>query len=274
MLPYFRKYAVALYVFSLVVPFVFIMAWSSFVGWDVVKTLPGLFSAFGLYVASFFVLKHVMNRRADAAAERLVSLYNDECNPQTFLVQAKSVAHAIGTPRTEMGSWFLSFYALALTDEGYLSEAAQIGERMRTGICAASNPQAKMVLLVNIEPVVARLLGVSAALATVDQAEGLLRDCPEGVNSAQANFLAWERGVLEAKLSENDNALLEKYAQVRKNPNYPRRMRVLAAFSEAKICRTRNNTAEERGCLFFVVEQGNGLPEVDVARMRLAELTS
>ena len=123
-----------------------------------------------------------------------------------------------------------------------------------------------------MEPVVQRLLGERPALGAVEEAERLL----EGDASAEAvqrrKFLAWERGVLEARLSGDDGLLASKLAHVRETDGYPLRMRVLAAADEAAACRRQGDGARERECLRFVVGHGERLPAVPAARARLAEL--
>ena len=255
MLRYFKKYVWAAYALSVLIPAASLAAFSVVMGGNVVKTLPGLFSSLMLFFACLYVMPRLMGQLADRKAEQLVSLYNDGCDPDAFRAQAAAPARAIGEPYTEAGSWFLSFYALALADGG---QAEGEGERA--------------ALLVNMEPVVQRLLGERPALGAVEEAERLL----EGDASAEAvqrrKFLAWERGVLEARLSGDDGLLASKLAHVRETDGYPLRMRVLAAADEAAACRRQGDGARERECLRFVVEHGNRLPAVPAARARLAEL--
>ena len=123
-----------------------------------------------------------------------------------------------------------------------------------------------------MEPVVQRLLGARPALGAVEEAERLLEGDSSPETSQRRNFLAWERGVLEARLSGDDGVLAPKLAHVRETDGYPLRMRVLAAADEAAVRRRQGDGARERECLRFVVENGNRLPAVPEARARLAEL--
>ena len=155
---------------------------------------------------------------------------------------------------------------LALADGGQVEEAARIGEGLSASAAQAEGEGERAALLVNMEPVVQRLLGERPALGAVEEAERLL----EGDASAEAvqrrKFLAWERGVLEARLSGDDGLLASKLAHVRETDGYPLRMRVLAAADEAAACRRQGDGARERECLRFVVGHGERLPAVTGAR--------
>ncbi|RDB62290.1 hypothetical protein C1878_08165 [Gordonibacter sp. 28C] len=272
MLPYFKKYLFAAYALSVLIPVASLAAFSVVMGGNVVKTLPGLFSSLMLFVACLYAMPRIMGQMADRKADALVSLYNDACDPPAFLEQAEKPAGAVKTPYTEAGSWFLSFYALALADEDRAEEAARIGESMRLSAVQAQDPKVRAALLVNMEPVVLRLLGAQAALGAVEEAERLLAGAQDAESAQRRNFLAWERGVLEARLAGDDGALAEKLAHVRPQAAYPLRMRVLAAADEAAVHRRRGDVAQERECLRFVAEHGNRLPAVAAAQERLAEL--
>lgn len=277
MLPYFRKYVYLAYALSVLIPVVSLAAFSVVMGGNVVKTLPGLFSSLMLFFACLYVMPRIMGKVADKQAVRLVSLYNDACDPVAFVEQAAPVARAIETPYREQGSWFLSFYALALLDVDRDEEAARIGEKMSTSAASAPEPGARAATLVNLEPLVARLFGPEAALGVVDEAVRLLQGAAatggaDAESAARLNFLAWERSVLEAERAGDDDALLEKRAHVRENAGYPLRMRVLAAAAEADLRQRMGDAARERACLQFVVEHGNRLPAVTVAQVRLAAL--
>ena len=272
MLRYFKKYVWAAYALSVLIPAASLAAFSLVMGGNGVKTLPGLFSSLMLFFACLYVMPRLMGQLADRKAEQLVSLYNDGCDPDAFRAQAAAPARAIGEPYTEAGSWFLSFYALALADGGQVEEAARIGEGLRASAAQAQDERERAALLVNMEPVVQRLLGARPALGAVEEAERLLEGDSSAETSQRRNFLAWERGVLEARLSGDDGVLAPKLAHVRETDGYPLRMRVLAAADEAAVRRRQGDGARERECLRFVVENGNRLPAVPEARARLAEL--
>ena len=179
MLRYFKKYVWAAYALSVLIPAASLAAFSVVMGGNVVKTLPGLFSSLMLFFACLYVMPRLMGQLADRKAEQLVSLYNDGCDPDAFRAQAAAPARAIGEPYTEAGSWFLSFYALALADGGQVEEAARIGEGLSASAAQAEGEGERAALLVNMEPVVQRLLGERPALGAVEEAERLLERLQE-----------------------------------------------------------------------------------------------
>lgn len=272
MLPYFKKYLIAAYALSVLIPVASLAAFSVVMGGNVVKTLPGLFSSLMLFVACLYALPRIMGQQADRKADAIVSLYNDACDPPAFLEQAAVPAGAVKAPYTEAGSWFLSFYALALADEGRAEEAARIGENMRASAAQTQDPKVRAALFVNMEPVVLRLLGAQVALGVVEEAERLLAGAMDEESAQRRNFLAWERSVLGARLDGDDDVLAEKFEHVRSQAAYPLRMRVLAAADEAEVRRRQGDAARERECLRFVAEHGNRLPAAAAAQARLTEL--
>ena len=271
MLSFFRKYVIITYVLAISTPLLIMSIWSMATNTNVIKTVPGLFASLTLFIVCFFLFTKIMGRRADAKASEIVAVYNEACDPHTFIEQVGPVVREIGFPYSEQGTWLLSFYALALADRGRHAEAAQIGEYMRQSVPSARTLDAKIALLVNLEPVALRLLGVPAALEIVIEAQNMITQT-KGDHTDRLNFLSWEQGLLEARQMNDSSALIEKYYHVRRQATYPLRMRVLAAFDEAQIHRNRHDESMEKECLLFVVEKGNKLPCVEEARSRLSAL--
>lgn len=272
MLIYFKKYIFAAYALAFAVPIILMVTWSVIAGENVVKTTPGLFTSLALFGVCLLGMMSAMGRRADKKAEQLVSLYNDACDPPAFVAQAETVARNAKAPYNESGSWFMSFYTLALADVGRLDEAARIGDAMRLSAADAKTPQSKAAMLINIEPVIKRLFGPEMALAAVQEAEHLL-EVPVGTpQDDRLKFLSWEHDILNAMITHDKATLCEKYLHVRTTPGYPLRMRVLAAFDEAVLHRECSEISQETECLLFVVEHGGALPAVKAANTRLEEL--
>lgn len=271
MLPYFKGYKMAVYVVAAIAPFVVLYAWSALAGRNMFSTLEGMVALVVVFFACLLGLSRVLGNKADQKADALVSLYNDACDPPAFLEQGEPLAQVIEPPYTEAGSWFLSFYALALDDVGRTSEAAAIGTAMVEGAKHAPNPVVRAGLLVNMEPVVVRLFGPEAALGVIDEAEAALTQAGAQLDDRE-NFLSWERAILQARRDGNDEELLGRFSQIYMSASYLPRMRVQAAEEVAAILRRRGDAAGERAALTFVVEHGNRLPAVRAARERLAEL--
>lgn len=272
MLPYFRNYAFVAYVLGVAVPVGLITASSWVFGFYVVYTLPGLIAAIVLLAACLLASKRIVTRMADRKADEYLSLYNDGCDPQAFLDAARNVAAAIRPPYEENGSWFLSFYALALDDAGQREEAARIGQAMLSSAQMARDPQQRAGLLVNIEPLIERLFGVDAALEVIAQAEEAVTASDSPDDGPRRDFLRSERALMEAIRNGDAATLTARFSAVRTNAAYPMRVRVSDALMEASVHKSRGDAAAERACLEFVVANGNKLPAVGLAQERLAAL--
>lgn len=272
MLPYFRNYAFIAYILGVATPVILVTALSWIFGFYIVSTLPGLLAAIILMAVSLLTAKKVVTAKADRKADEMISLYNDACDPAAFVEAARGVAREIRPPYDGTGSWFLSFYALALDDLGQRGDAARIGQAMLSSAQMATDPQTKVAILVNIEPLVQRLFGVTQALEVVDQAQEALAGSGDPDDASRMNFLDWERGILEAIRDGDDETLVQRFSSIRASASYPMRIRVSDALLEASVHKSRGDSAAERDCLLFVIQNGNRLPAVKLANERLAEL--
>lgn len=271
MLPYVKNYALIAYILSIVVPIGLITAASWLTGFYLPSSIPGIIVSVALLAACLLAAKNISNRLANAKVEQMLSLYNDACDPQAFVVAGRDVAARIQPPYEENGSWFLSFYALALDDAGQREEAVRIGQAMLSSAQRTVDPQMKVSLLVNIEPLVQRLFGANQALEVVEAAFAAISE--SGVPMPeQTSFLEWERGTLQAVRDGKDDVLVSRFSSVRVNPTSPMRLRVSDALLEAALHKARGEAADERTCLEFVVANGNKLPAVALAKERLAAL--
>ena len=108
----------------------------------------------------------------------------------------------------------------------------------------ATDPQTKVAILVNIEPLVQRLFGVVQALEVVDQAQAVLAGSTDPDDVSRMNFLNWERGILEAIRDGDDEALVQRFSAIRGNDGYPMRVRVSDALLEASVHKSRGNAAD------------------------------
>ena len=272
MLPYFRSYALVAYILGVSVPVLLVTAISWAFGFYIVSTLPGMLAAIILFIACLLSAKKIVTRICDDKAQKMISLYNDSCDPEAFLQAGGQVAKEIRPPYEENGAWFLSYYALALDDTGQRDEAARIGQAMLSSVQLANDPSQKLGMLISLEPLVQQLFGAQSALELIDQAEELLSNSVSADDEDRRKFLTWERGVLEAVRDGDDAALITRFSTIRNTPSYPLRVRVNDAVLEASIHKARRDTLRERECLQFAANYGNKLPSAALARTRLAEL--
>ncbi|MEE0844797.1 MAG: hypothetical protein U0L71_01220 [Eggerthellaceae bacterium] len=272
MLPYFRNYAFVGYVLGMAVPVLLVTAISWVTGFYIVYTLPGLIAAILLLIIGLLTAKKIVTGLADKKAAVMISLYNDGCDPQAFVDASQKVVREIRPPYDESGSWFLSFYALALDDLGRRDEAARIGQTMLSSAQMAQDPQVKAGLLVNIEPLVQRLFGAEQALEVVQNAQMALAGAADADSQSRLSFLKWEQGILEAILDGDGETLITRFSGIRTSLNYPLRIRVSYAILEASLHKARGESDRERECLEFVMQNGGKLPAVQLASRRLQEL--
>lgn len=272
MLPYFRNYAFIAYILGVAVPVLLVTGLSWLFGFYIVSTLPGLLAAIIMLICGLLLAKKVVINLTDKKADEMLSLYNDSCDPRAFVDAAKNVAAEIRPPYDEVGSWFLSYYALALDDLGHRDEAVKIGQGMLSSAQRAVEPQTKAALMVNIEPLVERLFGADQALEVVMQAQQAIAGSTDPDDVNRLSFLSWEQGVLEAVRNGDSQTLVQRFSGVRNSSSYPMRIRVSYALLEASVHKSLNEIDKERECLSFVVANGNKLPAVGLAQERLNAL--
>lgn len=272
MLPYFRNYVLVAYILAIVVPVGLVTVLSWILGFYLVSTVPGLIFAIVAVIASLLIAKKVVTKLVDRKSDKLISLYNDDCDPAAFLEKARPIVENIRSPYDEAGSWFLSYYALALDDIGKQDEATHIVRAMLSDARAAANPSLKAAILVNIEPLVFHLFGAKRALEVVEEAQEILSEFSNEDSESRLSFLEWEHSVLLALYDNDNESLVRKLKTIRYTNTYPLRMRVNDALLESSAHKAQGDLAQERECLEFIVEKGNKLSAVELAKSRLAEL--
>lgn len=271
MLPYVKNYAFVAYVLGIVVPIGFITVLSWVTGFYLPTTIPGVIASVALLAVCLLSAKRIATKMADAHAERVLSLYNDACDPQAFVEQGRAIAERIRPPYEENGSWFLSFYALALDDVGRRDEAVKIGQTMLSSARRAEDSAQKISILVNMEPLISRLFGTQQTLDVIHEALSAAQGSGQA-DPGQISFLQWEKGMLEAVRDGDHETLAQRFSTVRNSAGAPMRMRVSDALLEASVRKARGERDLERECLDFVVRNGNKLPAVKLAQERLAAL--
>ena len=272
MLPYFRKYLALAFAGAALVPTVVTGVWFLLTGVNAQATLPGLIATLVLFFGSAVWLLNYFNRRAEADVDRLISLYNDGCDPVAFVNQIAPIAGRVGSPNTEQGAWLLSYYALALADTAKVQAASQIAGALRRTAAVTEDKGLAASILVDVEPVVLKTSGVFEALDVVATGEQLLDaiDAPE--DDGKRVFLATQRQLLDSLAADDQQELIACYRRTWENDASPLRVRVESACHEADIQRDRGNAAAEKECLAFAVAHGNRLPEIPQAKDRLAVL--
>lgn len=117
--------------------------------------------------------------KAMAAVVSMVSLYENDCNPQAFVDKFDSVLDTF-SPRFDINEvWTLSAYARALFEIGEEEKARVLLDSFREQVERSEHPEEKGPMMVNYEPLVFMLEGVDAALMLLDRAQGAVEEIPE-----------------------------------------------------------------------------------------------
>ena len=204
-----------------------------------------------------------------------INLYEDECNPQAFLDYSRDAAEQFaskGAPFKVTDVWFLAYYTRALTDAGYVDEASARFNELRNDAAATQDSLQQAAKIINIEPLIRKLLGGQYALQALEEVRELYRERSANPSPREAFYL-WELRCLE---KQRDGDLFGLGQEMRKASDNDRNswyVRVECAEREAWVQRAMGHIDEERERLEFVIRYGNVLPHVQRARQRLAELS-
>ena len=273
MFPYFKKYVIICCIIAVAVPVVVSTVYAAVTGTIMAASLGGLIMLLVLLFGSMYVSQSFFSRKADAETEAMLSHYNDDCDPEAFTQDAARIIDNIQPPYNVMASWFLTYYAQALLDEGNAGQARTIEDNMLKSAEGAKNDAVRLGILMNAVPLVTKTQGAQAALDLVNKGLALLpniQQAPQG--NDPATFLNNQKTLLEATLSGDTATLRTLYGQVRQDKDLPMRIRVESAWKEAQACHSAGDAAQEKTCLDFVVHNGNKLALVAPARKQLAAL--
>ena len=272
MLPYFKKYTIICCAVAVVAAVVVSTIWPLATGQIMAASLPGLLLLIAVFFGALFISLRIMGTRADAETERLFSLYNDQCDPAAFVEQGADLAQACGQQATEMSSWYMSYYAQALLDEGDGARARDIMVHQLEGVDKLKADAQKAAVVVNMVPLSCKLDSGEESLGLIDRGLELLGGGQDMPSSQRRMYLKGQRDLVVARTEADSAHLLELCAAVRESDEQPMRLRVERAWDEARACYRTGDAARERECLRFVVDHGNKLALVKPARARLAAI--
>lgn len=273
MLPYFKKYVLWVCVIAVAVPVIASTIYAGVTSSMVTSTLPGLIFMLVLLFGSMMLAQSYFGRKANEKTEAMLAAYNDSCDPEAFTQQAEQVVANMREPYDVMASWFLTYYAQALLDEGRIDQAKTIEAALLRSVDAAKNDSIRLGVLMNTVPLVTKTQGPRAALDLVERGLAIVERLQQGSQAADAlAFLNNQKALLEAAVAHDDATLRSLYARVHDDANLPMRIRVESAWKEAQACHGLGDTSCERACLEFVVSNGNRLALATSARDRLAAL--
>lgn len=272
MLPYFRRYTILACVIGIVPGLVLSTVYPLFTGTIMAASLGGLLLLLAVFAMSMTIGVNLMERRAERETDALLALYNVECDPQALIEQGREVAARITFPCRDAGAWFMSYYAQAQLDAGRKEDARSIEQGLRQSMLAAKKPQAEAGILVNLIPLADKLDGTQAALELIERGLQLTDGDPSPVAAERRAFLESQRKIMEVRMTGDAAAAAKMDASIADSGAYPMRIRVEAAWAQARACFKLGDAAGERSALDLVVAHGNKLALVAQARQRLAAL--
>lgn len=272
MLPYYKKYSIIACIIGVAPSVIVSTIYPMVTGSIMASTFSGLVLLLAIFVVFMVFGFNIMERVAEAHTNKLLALYNDDCDPQALVAQGQSVAYVITFPCREAGAWYLSYYAQALLDTGDTEKARLIEKGLRQSVQAAKKPQQKAGILVNLIPLVDKLDGTDEALTLIGQGLALVADDHTPAGAERRSFLESQEKIMRVRESGNAQDAAKLDEAICASDAYPMRIRVEAAWAEARAYYRMNDAAAERRSLSFVVDHGNKLVLVGKAKERLSAL--
>ncbi len=272
MFAYYKRYAIISCVVAVAVPLAVSTAYAAVTGKIMAASLDGLIVLLLLLFGTMALMQGVFARRVDGRTAQLLALYNDDCNPEAFVEQGRAVADAITEPYDVTGSWFMTYYGQALLDAGKADQARKVAEALRESVAAARKPQAKVGIIANAVPLVAKVDGPKAALDLVGEGLELAGGQDADPADSRVVFLRGQQRLRQAEAADDDAELRSFYEKSVADATVPERLRVESAWKLARLAFRSGDVATERRMLRYVVGHGGKLALVAPARKQLDAL--
>lgn len=272
MLAYYKRYAIISCVVAVAVPLAVSTAYAAVTGKIMAASLDGLIVLLLLLFGTMALMQGVFARRVDGRTAQLLALYNDDCDPEAFVEQGRAVADAITEPYDVTGSWFMTYYGQALLDAGKADQARKVAEALRESVAAARKPQAKVGIIANAVPLVAKVDGPKAALDLVGEGLELAGGQDADPADSRVVFLRGQQRLRQAEAADDDAELRSFYEKSVADAAVPERLRVESAWKLARLAFRSGDAATERRMLRYVVGHGGKLALVAPARKQLDAL--
>lgn len=269
MVIYFKKYTIAICVIAVALPIIASTLWPLLFGQLMATSAMGLFLMIGLFIVGLFLGYLIFEKKAEALAEGYTAKYNEKCDPQAFLSEGKRLAEEIKYPYNALGAWYMSYYAQALLDIGNADEAKRIYDDISKSIEANKRGIDKIGIIANLIPLDEKINPASSTVELIDQ--GLKICKSDNIRSAKPfeDFFESQKKIAVARLAGNEELIARLSEKIRSSAQYPMRIRVEYAWSEASACYRLGDYSEEKRLLHYVVKNGNRLILVSKAQKRL-----
>ncbi len=273
MLIYFKRYVIAVCAIAVALPVIASTAWPLITGQMMAASLPGLALEFALFAGGFAVGYAIFNRRANARADEVISLYNDKCAPEAFLREGQPIASQITFPCNEQGAWFMGFYAQACLDAGRTQEAEAIRKGLEQSAQQAKKPLVSATITTYLVPLLEKMGTPEEVQSTIEGTLARIKEDASGAASPIRDYLESQLKVIYARTGADPAKRAELDRAIAESSAHPMRLRVEYAWDEASAAFQMKDGARERSCLQFVVEHGGGLALVARAKERLSALS-
>lgn len=272
MLPYFKRYSIYVCVIAAALPLIYSTAYPLLTGTLAASSLSGTVTMFALFVAGLLVGFGIFERKAQAKADALLALYNDDCDPVALIEEGASLAEAIKEPYSQTGAWYMSYYAQAKLDVGDAQDAKDVLASMLEAAAGAKKPLDRAAILVNAVPLIEKLEGNERALEVVQDGLAACEEC-RGTDAAHyIEFLTVQGSIVSARIDDDAEMLLELDESFWQSGRYPKRIRVEYAWDAASAAWRAQEGERERRALEFVAANGGKLAMTARAKERLAAM--
>ncbi|WP_165060282.1 MULTISPECIES: hypothetical protein [unclassified Adlercreutzia] len=272
MLPYFKKYSIIACVIGIAPSILVTTVYPLFTGTIMAASVGGLLLLFVIFFASLTLGVNMMERKAEKDTTDMLSLYNDKCDPQALIDKGKTVAANITFPCKDTGAWFMSYYAQAMLDVGNKDDALNVERGLRSSMQAAKKPQAKVGILVNLIPLVDKTGGTEQAMQLIQEGLQISEGDPSPIAATRRAYLTSQDKIMKVRASGDALEAVKMDESIIGSTEYPMRIRVEAAWAQARAYFRLADAAGERTALDFVIKHGNKLALVSQAQQRLSAL--
>lgn len=272
MLIYYKKYVIIVCAIAVALPVIVSSVYPFITGQLMASTISGLVTMFLLFAAGMLIGYKIMNGVAEKKTDELLSIYNDKCDPKAFVEAGSQLASDIVFPCGEPGAWYLGYYAQALLDIGDVDGAKKIASGLRESITAQKKDEGKCAILVNLIPLESKLSGSKSTMQLVDEGLAMVSSQTSPEAQVRKKYLESQKKIFTAEVDGNyqEEATLDE--SVMEAGANPMRTRVEFAYKAASAYFKLGNETAERKDLQFVVDNGNELKLVEMAKQRLTEL--
>lgn len=272
MLPYYKKYSIITCVIAVLPSLIVSTIYPMITGQIMAASIGGLIALFLIFFGSLYFGFLIMERKAEQDTEKLLALYNTDCDPELFVDKGSELAGNIAFPCKETGAWYLGYYGQALMDVKDIDRAKGIAAGLESSISAAKKPSEKVGILVNLLPLAEKLFDRETCERLIADGLQFVAGDISGAAAVRRDFLNGQKKLLDARESLDPDQAIKLYRSIMTSNNYPMRVRVESAWSLANVYFKTANLQDERAALDFVVKNGNKLALVSQAQKRISSL--